>query len=44
MAEFFTALSVDSLTIVHPLVSILRWLQPFADVADATSELIGLVA
>lgn len=44
MAEFFGALSSDVALILTPFIAILNWLVPFGEVADAASELLGLVA
>lgn len=43
MAEFFTALSLDTALILNPIFSILDFLEPFGKAATAASKLIGLM-
>ncbi|MEJ5998862.1 hypothetical protein [Corynebacterium sp. H130] len=43
MAEFFTALSLDTAIILNPFISILEFLAPFGKAAEAASKLIGLL-
>ncbi|AKK04003.1 hypothetical protein [Corynebacterium epidermidicanis] len=43
MADFFTALSLDTLVFFHPIVAILEFLEPFGKAAAAASKLIGLM-
>lgn len=43
MAEFFTALSLDTAIILNPFIAILEFLEPFGKVAAAASKLIGIM-